>query len=82
MKKTVARKVVEQDVNTPSDVLGNFRPTKITWGSAGTFLYYVYERFQNKMETAAVVLDIEDADNSVDYAVLNSCLKDLESNEG
>lgn len=41
-----------------------------------------WEILDLQRSTSKDLLDIEDADNSVDYAVLNSCLKDLESNEG
>lgn len=75
MEKIVARKTDEhlECENILPNTLGNYRPAKMTWGNIGTFAY-VYERFQNKMETLAVVLDIEDVYNSVDYAIFISYL--------
>ncbi|CAG5115232.1 unnamed protein product [Candidula unifasciata] len=60
--------------------LGSFRPGKDTWANAATFAFDACEGFQNRQETIAVGLDLEDAYNRVRYDILMTALREKEVN--
>ena len=67
MEQIVARKLA-QDLerrNILPQNQGGYRAGKNTWENTARFAYNVYERFQRKEQTLAVVVDLEDAYNRV-----------------
>ena len=60
--------------------LGSYRPGKDTWSNAAVFAYDVYEGFQNRQETMAAALDLEDAYNRVRFDILMFALVEMEVN--
>ena len=72
MERIVARKLVQdlerRNVLPPNQ--GGYRAGNITWENEGRFAHDVYEGFQRKEQTLAVVVDLEDAYNRVQFKLL------------
>lgn len=47
----------------------------MTWGNTGTFAYTVSKAIQHKMEPEAVILDLKDVCNRVDFAEIIAVLE-------
>ena len=77
MERIVARKLV-QDLerrNVLPANQGGYRAGKSTWENAARFAYDVYKGFQRKEQTLAVVVDLEDVYNRVQFKLLMDLLQ-------
>ena len=76
MERILARKLA-QDLerrNVLPSNQGGYRAGKTTWENAARFAYDVHEGFQRKEQTLAVVVDLEDAYNRVQFKLLMELL--------
>ena len=78
VSRNVAKDLEERQILPPT--LGSYRRGKDTWANAAIFAYDTYEGFQNKEDTVAVAIDLEDAYNRVSFQVLMQQLIKAEVN--
>ena len=78
MEKIVASRLASdlENKNLLPPTLGSYRKKKDIWANAAIFAYDTYEAFQQKEDTVAVALDLEDAYNRVTYERLMQILED------
>ena len=78
--KFVARSLANEleEKNLLPKTLGSYRRGKHTWMNAATLASDVYDGFERREETLVVALDLEDAYNRVDYAILMRTLVNME----
>ena len=79
LEKIVAKRLanqLEEDSLLPS-TLGSYRSGKDTWANAAVLASDVFDAFERKEETLVVALDLEDAYNRVDYAILMRTLVNM-----
>ena len=76
MERVVARKLAEdlerRNVLPPNQE--GYRAGQTTWENAARFAYDVYGGFQRKEDTVAVVVDLEDVYNRVQFKLLMELL--------
>ena len=79
LEKIVVRRIaiqLEEDNLLPS-TFGSYRAGKDTSANAAVLASDVFDAFEGKEETLVIALDLEDAYNRVDYAVINRTLVNM-----
>ena len=79
LEKYVARNLMlelERKSLLPN-TLGSYRPGKDTWANAAVLAADVYRAFEEKKETLATALDLEDAYNRVQFNILMDILTQM-----
>ena len=79
LEKIMAKRLANQleEDSLLSSTLGSYRSGKDIWANAAVLASEVFDAFERKEETLVVALDLEDAYNRVDYAILMRTLVNM-----
>ena len=79
LEKIITKRLANQleEFSLLSSTIGSYRSGKDTLANAAVLASEVFDAFERKEETLVVALDLEDAYNRVDYAILMRTLVNM-----